>query len=609
MSVFLLGLVVWFGLPTVLQPVERLSRSLGAELNNLPGYVDLKHSITGLESDDWIALDEGAWFYMPTLYPAASFSQAMQILQTQDVLIRQIPEVANVLGKIGRVESALDPAPTAMIETYVMLKPRSEWREGVTSKDIWNEISRVATLPGVTPASPLQPIEGRVVMLQSGIKAAMAIRIYGDDLDGLAKASRSVAEHLKQSPFVNASTVNPDIVMGKPYIEFEVDRESAGRFEMSVAAVNQIIETALGGMNVTTTVEGRERYSIRVRYQRDLRERIEDLRRLPIVTNSGQIVPLEKLAHMKTTWGPAAINSENGRMVAHVSFATSGIAGDLESVQAIETSLREAQKRAVEGRGTNGSRVEGRGSRDKGVEGRGSRDEGKPAPALDPRPSSLDLLPSLDLPSGYVLTAVGSFQNQIEANHRLMWMVPLVMLINLLIIYLQFRNLPMTLAVFAGIPVSFGGGMIMLGLFGVPMNTATWIGFIALFGIAVDDGVIMATYLDQVYKRRRPRTIPELRDATVEAGLRRIRPCLMTTVTTLVALIPILISTGRGADVARAMALPVFGGMLFELIRLFGVPLSICAYKEFKLRADKTELHIEQSDTVDSVELPIVRAA
>ena len=199
----------------------------GADLNEFPGYVDAKHVFTGLQSDDWIALDEGSWFYMPTLYPAASFSQAMQVLQTQDVLIGQIPEVADVLGKIGRVESALDPAPAAMVETYVMLKPTNQWREGVTAREIWDEINRVATLPGVTPASALQPIEGRVVMLQSGIKAPMAIRVYGDDLKTLAGAAMDVAATLKESPYINADTVNPDIVLGKPYIEFTVDRDSS----------------------------------------------------------------------------------------------------------------------------------------------------------------------------------------------------------------------------------------------------------------------------------------------------------------------------------------------------------------------------------------------
>ncbi|MGB7327601.1 MAG: efflux RND transporter permease subunit, partial [Rubripirellula sp.] len=536
------GIGAYVGLPTVLKPVERAAKWVGTDLNGLPGYVDAKHVFTGLQSDDWIALDEGSWFYMPTLYPAASFSQAMQVLQTQDVLIGQIPEVKDVLGKIGRVESALDPAPAAMIETYVMLRPESEWREGVTARDVWDEINRVATLPGVTPASALQPIEGRVVMLQSGIKAPMAIRVYGDDLKTLATAAMDVSAQLKKSPYINSGTVNPDIVLGKPYIEFTVDREAASRYGMSASMVNQVIETALGGMNLIKTVEGRERYPVRLRYNRDLRERIEGLSRLPVVTHSGAVVPLEELAKLETTWGPGAINSENGRLIAHVAFMTNGAAGDLESIEAIEEQLREAQA----------------------------------LPANNPN--------HLALPTGYSLESVGSFRNQIAANLRLMWIIPFVMVINLLLIYVEFRNLPISLAVFSGIPVAFAGGMILVGWMQVELNTAVWVGFIALFGLAVDDGVVMATYIHQLLQRRKIESVEDIRQTVYEAGLKRIRPCMMTTVTTLAALIPVLIATGRGADVARAMAIPVFGGMLAEPFTSFIVPTLYCGYLELKMR-------------------------
>lgn len=543
-TIMVLGVAAYFGLPAVLKPVEDTTRIAGADLNSVPGYVTVKHTLPGLETDDWIALDEGSWFYMPTLYPAASFSQAMEVLQTQDALISQIPEVENVLGKIGRADSALDPAPTAMIETYVMLKPKDQWREGVDTKQIWDEINAVATLPGVTPASPLQPIEGRVVMLQSGIKASMAIRIYGDNLDGLAEASIKVAEHLKTVPQVNAATVNPDIVLGKPYVEFEVNRDEAARYGMSVAMVNQIIETALGGMNVTRTVEGRERYPIRVRYQRNLREQLDDLDRLPVVTHSGEVVPLSILATQSTTWGPGVITSEDARLVAHVSFSPQKSVGDLQAVAAVEESLRDAQETGT-----------------------------------------------LILPTGYALKPVGSFQNQIDANWRLLWVIPLVALINLFIIYLQFRHLPITFNVFAGIPVAFAGGMICLGLASVEMNTAVWIGFIALFGIAVDDGVVMATYLDQVFKRKRLETIDDIRNATVEAGLKRIRPCLMTTFTTIIALMPVIFATGRGSDVAKAMAWPVVGGMAVELLTLFVVPVLYAWFKEQKMNLGLHDRH------------------
>ena len=534
--IILLGSGAWFGLPTILFPAEQIARGLGAEPNQLPGYVDLKHRFPGLRTDDWIALDEGTWFYMPTLYPAASFSQGIEVLQTQDTLIRGIPEVENVLGKIGRAESALDPAPGVMIETYIMLKPEAQWREGVTMDSIWNQINAVATLPGVTPASPLQPIEGRVVMLQSGIKAPMAIRIYGDNLDGLAEAARKVAERLRQIPQVNAATVNPDIVLGMPYVEFEVDRDAAARFGMTTMAVNQIIETALGGMNLTQTVEGRERYPIRIRYQRDLRERIDDLSRLPVVTETGEVVPLETLAKMSTTWGPGMISSEDARLVAHVAFAPSGIAGDLETVEAVESQLRQAQ-----------------------TEG------------------------TLTLPAGYALLPVGSFQNQIDANRRLILIIPIVILVDLLIIYLNFRNIPLTLIIFSQIPIAVFGGMIGLGLYGIEMNTAIWIGLIALIGIAEDDGVVIATYMEQLFARRPMRTVQDIREATVEAGRRRIRPCLMTAFTTFAALLPVMLATGRGADVARAMALPVFFGMFIELVSLFVVPVLYCGYMELKL--------------------------
>ncbi len=553
-AIFILGLGAWFGLPTILKPVENFAARFGADLNSVPGYVDVKHLMTGLKSDDWIALDEGSWFYMPTLYPAASFSQAMEVLQTQDTLIKQIPEVENVLGKIGRVDSALDPAPAAMIETYVMLKPKHLWRPGQNEKTIWDQLNSVATLPGVTPASPLQPIEGRVVMLQAGIKASMAIRIYGDSLAGLSKAAVAVAEQLKQHPFVNSGSVNPDIVLGKPYIEFDVNRDEAARYGMTTMMVNQVVAAGLGGLDVTTTVQGRERYPIQVRFTRDVREEVDELRRIPVVTMSEEVVPLERLASMSTTWGPGMINSEDSRLVAHVMFAPIGQVGDLETVETVLSSLKNA------------------------------RETGQ-----------------LVFPEGnFELQAVGSFQNQIEANQRLMWILPTVFLINLLLHYLHFRNLPISLVVFSGIPIACAGGMILIAVMGVELNTAVWIGFIALAGLAADDGIVMASYIHDRLKHRSIDNVEDLREEIYQAGLKRIRPCVMTTITTLVALIPVLVSTGRGADVARAMALPVFGGMLIEPFTTFVVPTVYCAYLEFKLNAGLRDRLLEQGD-IDAI--------
>lgn len=557
-----LGFGAWLGLSNVLYPVERAANYVGADLNKIQIYVDFKHIFTGLESDDWIALDEGSWFYMPSLYPAASLSQAMETLQTQDAMILNIPEVENVLGKIGRIESALDPAPAAMIETYVMLKPRSQWRPGMTEKKIWEEINDVATLPGITMAAELQPIEGRVVMLQSGIKASMAIRIYGDTLDGLSKAANAVSEELKKHPVVNAGTVSPDIVLGKPYIEFEVDRQESARYGMTVFDVNQVIEAALGGKNVTTTVEGRERYPIQVRYQRSFRDNIDELNTIPVVTNTGAVVQLGQLASVRTTWGPSMINSEDARLVAHVAFSPTEGIGPLQAVDKVEKSLLYKRKLAQ---------------------------EDKPG--------------GLKFPSDekFQLEVVGSFQNQVEANRRLWIIIPIVLLLNIFIIYLQFRRLTLSLVVFAGIPVAFGGGMIALAIAGVELNTAVWVGFIALFGIAIDDGVVIATYLDQSLKNHRLQSIRHIREAVVEAGLKRIRPCLMTTFTTVIALLPVLYATGRGADVARAMAIPVFGGMVVELITLFVVPVVYCGFLEFKMNSgirDDRFLTVSESEEI-----------
>lgn len=566
--VIFMGAGAWIGFPKLLEPVERFSQKLGADLNGVPGYVDAKHTFTGLTSDDWIALDEGSWFYMPSLYPAASFSQAMEVLQTQDAMIKQIDEVENVLGKIGRVESALDPAPVTMIETYVMLKPRDQWREGATPRSIWDEINAVATMPGVTLASPLQPIEGRVVMLQSGIKASMAIRIYGDSLQGLGIAANRVADLLKQNPLVDKRTVNPDIVLGKPYYEFDVDREESARYGMTTMMVNEIVAAGLGGVDVTTTVEGRERYPVQVRFRRDLREQVDQLGNIPIVTPSGDIVPLERLTSMSTSWGPGMINSEDSRLIAHVMFSPSKMKGDIETVAGVMESLTAARKSG-----------------------------------------------ELEFPDGnFEMLPVGSFENQVKSNLRLAWLgplldidypkevrtfqdrvawllnwvplglVPLAMLINFFLLYLSFRNFSIAATIFSGIPVSFAGGMVAIAIAGVEMNTAIWIGFIALFGIAVDDGVVMATYIQQRLQRNPPNSIEELRETVFQAGMKRVRPCLMTTVTTLVALLPVLVSDGRGADVARAMAIPVFGGMLVEPFSSFVVPTVYCAIAEFKLK-------------------------
>lgn len=523
--VFALGLFSWKGSKVILDPIAFLTKPLGLNFEESSIYKSIHRFLPGLRSDDWIALDEGSMFYMPTMYPGVSFSKALEILQTQDVLIKEIPEVENVLGKIGRADSALDPAPTAMVETYIMLKDKSKWREGFTEQDIWSEVTKKATLPGVTPASYLQPIEGRVIMLQSGIKASMAIRIYGDDLEGLAEASEVLSGHLKNLNSVDMNTVNPDIVLGKPYLEFEVDRQAAARYGMSVREVNELIATALGGQTISTTFEARERYPIRLRYQREYRNHLELLEKLPIQTKKGETIPLKVLSKMTTSWGPSGISSENARLVAHVAFTPSGEFGALETVRQVEESLKKAQ------------------------------DSGH-----------------ISLPKGYELELVGSFQNQIEANKKLMWIIPLVILLNLFIIYLLFQKWILSLLIFSSIPLAFGGAMFLLAILGIKINTAIWVGMIALFGIAVDNGILLTRYLEESLSKANKKDKKDIEDSIVEASLKRIRPCLMTTATTVIALTPILFSSGRGAELARSMALPLFGGMFTALLVLLVLP-------------------------------------
>jgi len=326
---------------------------------------------------------------------------------------------------------------------------------------------------------------------------------------------------------------------------------------MTTMMVNQIVAAGLGGVDVTTTVEGRERYPIQIRFERSVREHLDNLKNVAVVTAANDVVPLNQLAEVSTTWGPGAINSEDARLVAHVAFSPSGMTGDLETVEQVMLALRMARKDG-----------------------------------------------NLVFPDGnFELQPVGSFQNQIEANLRLMWIVPVVILINLMLLYFEFRNLPISIVVFSGIPVSFAGGMIAVAVMGIDMNTAIWVGFIALFGLAVDDGVVMATYIQQVLKRTKVYNVQELRSAVYEAGLKRIRPCMMTTITTLAALLPVLLSTGRGADVARAMALPVFGGMLIEPFTSFIVPTLYCGYLELKMASGmKDSLWAASNDEQDAAQ-------
>jgi Cu(I)/Ag(I) efflux system membrane protein CusA/SilA len=508
-----------------------------------------------------------------------------------------VPEVENVVGKLGRAESPLDPAPISMIETVVTYKPEyivdkngkrvkfkvnkekefirdvegnlipdkkgkpyRNWREHIrTAKDIWDELVKVAKLPGTTSAPRLQPISARIVMLQSGMRAPMGIKVKGPDLETIEKIGMELERLLKEVPAVEPSTVIADRIVGKPYLEFHINRKSAARYGVSVKHIQNIIEVALGGKTITSTVEGRERYPVRIRYMRELRDNIEALPNILVPARNGVQIPIGQLAEIKYVRGPQVIKSEDTFLTGYVLFdKKEGWA----EVDVVEQAQRFLQSKIESG--------------------------------------------ELIVPAGVSYRFAGSYENQIRAAKKLSLILPLALFVIFLILYFQFHRVSTTLIVFSGIFVAWAGGFIMIWLYGqdwflnlsfagvnmrtlfqmypVNLSVAVWVGFLALFGIASDNGVIISTYLDQVFKKRNPTSVRSIREATVAAGTRRIRPAMMTASTTILALIPVLTSVGRGSDVMVPMAIPSFGGMVFALLTTFVVPVLYAAVKERQLR-------------------------
>ncbi|HBO44414.1 MAG TPA: acriflavine resistance protein B, partial [Planctomycetaceae bacterium] len=533
--------------------------------------------------------------------PHASIGEAIDVLRKQDMAISAIPEVDSVVGKLGRAESPLDPAPISMIETIINYKPEykvdqdgkrlvfaheerngqtvflrddsgelipdphgrpyRQWRlEIKTPDDIWKEIERAARVPGTTSAPKLQPIAARIVMLQSGVRAPMAVRIRGKSLEEIEQVGYAVEKFLKEVPSIKPETVVADRIVGKPYLEIDIDRKAIAHYGVSIAQVQHVIETAIGGQTITTTIEGRERYPVRVRYQRELRDSIEELGRILIASPDGTQVPLEQMAEIRYLRGPMVIKSEDTMLVGYVVFDKQD--GHAE-VDVVESARDWLDRKIAEG--------------------------------------ELELPPGTERP-----TFIGSYENQVRSAKTLAVVVPLALFLIFIILYLQFRAVSTTLLIFAGVFVACSGGFILIWLYGEPwfanfaifgvnmrdlfqmgtinLSVAVWVGFIALLGIATDDGVLVASYLDQSFADRRTRTKDEIREATVQAGLRRIRPCLMTTATTILALLPVLTSTGRGSDVMVPMAIPSFGGMLLELMTLFFVPVTYCMIQEWRAK-------------------------
>ncbi len=513
-------------------------------------------------------LDEGSFLYMPTTMPHASIGEVLEMLSTLDASIAQIPEVDRVVGKLGRVDSALDPAPVSMIETLITTVPEygvdaegervRQWRDHIdSSADIWTEITAAAALPGLTSAPVLMPIEARLVMLQSGMRAPLGVKVQGPSLQAIETFGLALERVLRTVPSVRAETVFADRVVGKPYLEIDIDREAIGRHGLTVVDVQQVLQVALGGVALTQTVEGRERYPVRVRYMREDRDDLEALARVFVTTPSGEPIPLSQVADIRYARGPQVIRAEDTFLTSYVLFDRDPDVSELDVVAQAQAHIESALASG-----------------------------------------------ELVRPDGVSLRFAGTYENQVRSERRLMLLVPLALVLVFGLLYLQFKRVRTTAIVASGVVVAVSGGFVLLWLYGQPwfgdvgplgsvrevfhigpvhLSVAVWIGVIALIGIATDDGVIMATTLDQVFRRIPPTTVSEVRALTLVAGTRRIRPCLMTTATTTLALLPVVTSQGRGADVMVPLALPILGGMTFELMTLFVVPVLYCAAEERQL--------------------------
>lgn len=472
------------------------------------------------------AFDEGAILFMPVVSPSVSLTEAIEIMRKQDEIIKGFPEVETVVGKAGRADTATDPAPIEMFETIINLKPKEHWRKGMTKEKIIHEMDAALKFPGVANIWT-QPIVNRVDMLATGIRTSVGVKIFGSEikeLERIAEEIKSIVQNVK-----GAEDLYAEKISGKPYLEIIPDRVEIARYGLTIQDVQDVIELGIGGENLTTTIEGRERYPVRVRFSRELRDSPQEIGRVLVPTPSGNYIPLNQVAKINLTEGPAMINSENGMLRAYVLMNVRGrdMVGFVE-----EASRLVAEKMA----------------------GR--------------------------LPSGYSIQWSGQFENQVRSGKVLSLLIPLSLFVNFMILFMNFKSFPRVFMIFTAIPVTLAGGVLLLALYGFNFSVAVWVGFIALFGIAVDDGVLMTTYLDQLFESRKPKTRQEVIEATVEAGKARIRPAFMTTVTTILALLPIFIFGGTGKEVMRPMAIPTFGGMIIETITWFIIPTLYSWYKE-----------------------------
>lgn len=477
-------------------------------------------------------LDEGDLMYMPTTFPGVSVGKAQEMLQQTDKLIKSVPEVKTVFGKIGRADTATDPAPLTMIETTILFKPKSEWREGMTRKKLREEFNRLIKFPGLTNAW-VMPIKTRIDMLATGIKTPVGIKVAGPDLKILQDIGKRIEEVVRKVP--GTVSAFSERVAGGRYVTVDVDRIAASRFGLNISDVHAVIKTAVGGMVVAQSVEGLERYPINVRYPRDLRDSIEDLRNLPIITKSGARIPLSEVANVRTEMGPAMIKSENARPNGWTFVDIDG--RDLGSY--VEEAQRVVSEQVV-------------------------------------------------LPAGYSISWSGQYEYMVRAKERLSVVVPFTLLIIVLLLYLNFRNMIEVLIIMGTLPLALVGGFWLLYLLNYNMSVAVGVGFIALAGVTVEIGVVMLVYLNQAYKKLHHKaelqhtvTIDELREAVIEGALLRIRPIIMTVAAIIAGLLPIMLGSGTGSEVMRRIAAPMVGGMVSAtLLTLVVIPAVFLLWKQ-----------------------------
>lgn len=604
-------IVVFFGV-TIWLGFNKVFGFMPEFIKNNVVWEKLDKNLPGLGNEFMPALNEGSFLLMPTTMPHSGITENMEVIASVDKHVMTIPEIESSVGKWGRVNSALDPAPTSMYENTINYIPEyildedghrerfkvnkydafvlkdgttyaygtdefrkitkkelildedgesfRQWREHIKKPDdIWNEIVKHAKFPGLTSAPKLQPIQTRLIMLATGMRAPMGIKVFGPTLEAIEKVGFELENILKEVPSVNPPTVFADRVVGKPYLEIKLNRQAMSRYGMTIKDMQMQLSVAIGGKQLSTTVEGRERFPVRVRYAREFRDNPDDIKKILIPTPAGVQVELGELASLEYVRGPQVIKSEDTFLTGYVIF-------DMKDGYA-ETNVVEDAQALIKKKIDSGE---------------------------------------FKLPDGVTYRFTGNYENQIRASKRLMIVVPISLIVILLILYFQFKSMVPALMVFSGIFVAFAGGFIMIWLYGqgwflnfdvfgvqmrdlfqlhtINLSVAVWVGFIALFGIATDDGVIMGTYLTQVFDKRHPDTVKEIRASVIAAGSKRVRPAMMTAATAIIALIPVLTATGKGADVVIPMAIPSFGGMLLQLMTMFVVPVLYSMWKEKGLK-------------------------